>query len=288
MQKGSTKIDIKLEKQLIEKKLKELRANNSDKETITSMMKSFGLVRANIHGWPNTYVFTKAMGEILLMKTKDTLPLIIIRPTMVTSTHSEPFPGWIEGIRTIDFVVVNYGNGTLSNFVGNQDTILDVIPVDMVVNFMIVASMALSKGLSQKLVYHIGSSLRNPFKCLDLINVMYYYFKKYPCINQYGKPIVVTEKLNLFSARVNELNQNKGLKLGMKTEDFYRAYSFFKGIFDVKNVEMLRMATKEFIDIDDGFNFDPRSLNWKDYMMNDHFPGLMKHSVKALPIRSKM
>lgn len=62
--------------------------------------------RANLHGWPNTYVFTKAMGEILLMKMKDTLPLFVIRPTTVVSTHSEPFPGWIEGVRCIIYHIL--------------------------------------------------------------------------------------------------------------------------------------------------------------------------------------
>ena len=59
-----------------------------------------------LHGWPNTYVFTKAMGEILLMKMKDTLPLFVIRPTTVVSTHSEPFPGWIEGVRCIIYHIL--------------------------------------------------------------------------------------------------------------------------------------------------------------------------------------
>jgi len=39
------------------------------------------------------------MGEIILMEMKDTLPLIIIRPSMIISTQFEPFPGWIEGVR---------------------------------------------------------------------------------------------------------------------------------------------------------------------------------------------
>ena len=57
--------------------------------------------RARLFGWPNTYVFTKAMGEMLLVNFKDSLPLVIIRPTMVASTCKEPFPGWIEGVRWI-------------------------------------------------------------------------------------------------------------------------------------------------------------------------------------------
>lgn len=57
------------------------------------------ITRAKLHGWPNTYVFTKSMGEMLIGNHRESLPLVIIRPTMITSTLSEPFPGWIEGLR---------------------------------------------------------------------------------------------------------------------------------------------------------------------------------------------
>lgn len=39
------------------------------------------------------------MGEMQVVHHKDNVPLIIIRPTMVTSTLKDPFPGWIEGLR---------------------------------------------------------------------------------------------------------------------------------------------------------------------------------------------
>jgi len=55
--------------------------------------------RANVYGWPNTYVFTKAVGEMLVEKLKENLSVVIIRPTIVTSTLKEPFPGWAEGVR---------------------------------------------------------------------------------------------------------------------------------------------------------------------------------------------
>ena len=53
----------------------------------------------------STYVFIKARGEMVASDPKNNLPLIIIRPTIVTSTYREPFPGWIEGIR---YVVQEY------------------------------------------------------------------------------------------------------------------------------------------------------------------------------------
>ena len=55
--------------------------------------------RAKTYGWPNAYVFTKAMGEMLLGHLKDNVNVVIVRPTIITSTYKEPFPGWVEGVR---------------------------------------------------------------------------------------------------------------------------------------------------------------------------------------------
>nr|KYP35467.1 putative fatty acyl-CoA reductase 4 [Cajanus cajan] len=254
-----------VEEPLILEKLKELQTHNCNKEEIESEMKSFG--------------------------------------------HA----------RTMDFVVVNYGKGILTDFVGNLETILDAIPVDMVVNVMIVASMAHSKGLSQNLMYHIGSSMKNPFRITDLVDVMYYYFTKNPCVDKYGKPIVVTKKMNLFSTRLctklmiylrackyhipHIFNQQLHKIAYLHFYVFCSAFAnilfkhtlillTFKCIlnsFDVKNAENLGIITTRVADMDDRFNFDSKSINWTDYMMNVHFPGLMKqYSVKALSIGSKM
>ncbi|KAK9901493.1 hypothetical protein M0R45_002069 [Rubus argutus] len=86
----------------------------------------FGIERARLYGWPNTYVFTKAMGEIFLQRSKGNLPVVIVRPTIVTSTHKEPFPGWIQGFRTIDSVIAGYCKGKLSCLLVDPMTILDM------------------------------------------------------------------------------------------------------------------------------------------------------------------
>ena len=63
-------------------------------------------LRAKVYGWPNTYVFTKAMGEMLVGDLKENLSVVIIRPTIVTSTLKEPFPGWVEGIRYMSSIML--------------------------------------------------------------------------------------------------------------------------------------------------------------------------------------
>lgn len=44
-------------------------------------------------------MFTKAMGEMMIDKLRGDIPVVVIRPSVIESTFSEPFPGWMEGNR---------------------------------------------------------------------------------------------------------------------------------------------------------------------------------------------
>lgn len=50
--------------------------------------------------------------------------------------------------------------------------------------------------------------------------------------------------------------------------------------FDDTNTENLRRETKVYNMKDENLEFDPSSINWKDYMMNTHIPGLVKYAMK--------
>ena len=60
----------------------------------------YEVTRASDYGWQDTYVLTKAMGEMVIESMRDDdLPTVIVRPSIVESTIRDPFPGWIEGNR---------------------------------------------------------------------------------------------------------------------------------------------------------------------------------------------
>ncbi|KAK6230133.1 hypothetical protein QUC31_001651 [Theobroma cacao] len=240
------KLDIIEEKRIVEEKLDELRFQHAPNEVIKSEMKEFGLKRAKLYGWPNTYVFTKAMGEMLLGNFKGDLPLVIIRPTMIASTYKEPFPGWIEGVRTIDSVIVSYGKGKLTCFPGYPNSALDVIPADMVVNAMVVAMSVHTSNQSCQTIYHV----------LYLVNIL-------SC--QYFRQVY--------------MDLNRKIKFAMRLAEFYKPYAFFKGNFSDTNLDKLRMVAQG-RGIDMGvFDFDSKSIDWEDYMMNIHIPGLLRHAI---------
>ena len=45
---------------------------------------------------PNTYTYTKHLAEHLLVNEGKPMPLTIVRPSIVTASWKEPFPGWID------------------------------------------------------------------------------------------------------------------------------------------------------------------------------------------------
>jgi fatty acyl-CoA reductase len=47
---------------------------------------------------PNTYTYTKALAEHLLMEECGGIPLAIVRPTIVTAAMKEPIPGWVDNL----------------------------------------------------------------------------------------------------------------------------------------------------------------------------------------------
>ena len=61
------------------------------------------MIRARKYGWQDTYVFTKAMGEMMINNMRGEIPVVIIRPSVIESTCKEPFPGWMEGNRYLLF-----------------------------------------------------------------------------------------------------------------------------------------------------------------------------------------
>ncbi|KAK1367386.1 Fatty acyl-CoA reductase [Heracleum sosnowskyi] len=264
-------LDIKAEIKLASEMKKSLKENEIDQK-----LKDLGMSRAQEYGWPNTYAFTKAMGEMVVEDTKGHLPVIIIRPSIIESTLKEPFPGWMEGNRMMDPIMLLYGKGKLPCFYSNPNTALDVIPVDIVVNSTLAAiakhgrkeSIPEDSNSSDDHVYQITSSVANPLICRDLSDMAYQYFSLFPCFDRMGNPIhvsafkFVTSLEDFLSDMKNtngnekhsprkELIKRKSMEHFKYFAELYQPYTFFNGRFDNNGIEKLmkcfsREEIKEF------------------------------------------
>ena len=81
-------------------------------------------------GYPNTYTLTKAIAERLLFERRGSIPLSIVRPSVITASRVTPFPGWIDSTSGFGAFAMLIGLGHLRVAIGRPDARLDLIPVD--------------------------------------------------------------------------------------------------------------------------------------------------------------
>ncbi|MCS6913324.1 MAG: AMP-binding protein [Myxococcales bacterium] len=136
---------------------------------MAEQLTQLGMERARHWGWPNTYTYTKSLGDQLcaLAARGDGnggkgLRVSIVRPAIVESAVRYPFPGWNEGFNTTAPLIFMVLRGHRQIPAG-KDTVLDLIPVDMVASGLIAATAATIAGQND-LVYHLGSSDSSPFR----------------------------------------------------------------------------------------------------------------------------
>ncbi|KAK2643603.1 hypothetical protein Ddye_025366 [Dipteronia dyeriana] len=193
------------------------------------------------------------MGEMLLGHYKENLPLVIIRPTMISSTYKQPFPGWIEGLRTVDGTIIGFGKGKLKCLPAKYDAIIDLIPADMVVDAMIMAMI----GLGYPFINKNGKALKVS-KCTILDTSAK--FRRYIAI-KYALPLKVLQLVNWLLWQCYKdicIDYDRKIKFVLRVVELYKPYMCFKGIFDDTNTEKLRMTMRESGMEMDSINFDPK------------------------------
>jgi len=94
------------------------------------------------HHRPNTYTLTKAIAEKLIEQERGNIPVCIVRPSIITASQAEPFPGWVDNFTAGNGVYAAYGTGTLRCTYSprpNGQNKIDFVPIDRVANAVIAA-----------------------------------------------------------------------------------------------------------------------------------------------------
>jgi hypothetical protein len=117
--------------------------------------------------FPNAHLFAKAVAEHLLIRTREAVPLLIVRPSHIGAAFASPLPGWIDSTRSIGAMVLLNGVGLVQRANVRADLVLDIVPVDFVANALCAAAAAAmqppSSGAPPLPRYlHVASGARNP------------------------------------------------------------------------------------------------------------------------------
>ena len=135
-----------------------------------------GVERAACWGWPNIYTYTKSLGE-QLVAAETGMVRSIVRPSIVESAMSYPFPGWNEGFTTTAPIIFLILKGQ-TQIPANEKLILDITPVDQVASVMLaVAAQACVE--EPQLVYQAATGDSNPNNMERIIGLVGLFKRKH-------------------------------------------------------------------------------------------------------------
>ena len=266
-----------------------------------------GLKHARSRGWNDTYTYMKFLAEQMVMELRGELPTAIVRPSIIESSFDEPEPGWLGGFRMCEPLIVGFGKGRLPDFPADPDIILDIIPVDFVVNAILAAAEATARrgGIE---VYHIATGTQNPLYFRGIFEATYEYFMKSPMIED-GKPVTVPiwkypsleefqqkldNRMRLVDLAVQTLGKlpiraakrkrrqlvlkQSGIKALLHYIRIYAPYTRTNFEFETEKTQGLYEALSP--TEQQRFNFDVSRIHWKQYFQEIHIPGIKRHVLK--------
>ncbi len=149
------------------------------REWVRAELVRVGTERALSLGWTDCYTFTKGLGERVVEGYAATAPVSILRPSIIESALERPHPGWIEGFKMAEPLILAYGRGELPEFPAAADTIVDIVPVDHGVA-AVVAVLTRPPETGRPEWFHVSSGARRPLKFIRLHDIVRDYFDAHP------------------------------------------------------------------------------------------------------------
>ncbi|BFG06476.1 putative fatty acyl-CoA reductase [Drosophila madeirensis] len=130
---------------------------------------------------PNTYTFTKALAEHMLLKEAGNLPVAIVRPSIVTASLNEPFAGWVDNFNGPTGLVSALAKGMFRTMMCEKNYVADMVPVDIVINLMIAAAWRTATHKSNNLlIYNCCTGQRNPLIWSEFVKYAMCSVRKHP------------------------------------------------------------------------------------------------------------
>ncbi|KAG1656882.1 Lysophospholipid acyltransferase 5 [Nymphon striatum] len=265
---------------------------------------------------PNTYTFTKAMAETIIEQHRKHVPVVIVRPSIVTCSWKDPVPGWIDNLNTftgmilaVSYLKFQYSKGVFRTACVDLEAVTDIIPVDICVNLFIAAAWHCANTMpNEVVVYNSTSGSVNPFHWKDF-HQLREIVNQYPSDSFYRCPggtlrtteitFLITKyydhyipaffadlfstitRIPLFPHGWTALGTYRRLEKSMKSLNYFTRHEWH---FENKNSEQILKS----MNLEDSQKFivSAKFINWVEYM-NTYYLGVKKfilnEDIKNLP-----
>ena len=298
----------------------ELAHESRRKQWVEERLKEVGRERALSWGWPNTYSYSKSLGEQLVLAAHD-LTATVVRPSVIESALKDPLPGWNQGVNTSAPLTYLSGRG-YRFYPARPSLVLDVIPVDLAAHAIIPVLGALLLKRHQP-IYQLCTSDVNPLPMRRLVeltalsnrrehrragngpmgklaphleavvvsqNTYELVSKTLPAVLMHAAALAKTvagghsAAARKFEQRVEQISEST--QLARSLVEVYLPYiQKLAYTFHGRNIrELYRRLSRADVA---RHPFRPEKIDWNDYWMNTHLPGLRRHIFPQLDLHTR-
>jgi len=235
----------------------------------------------------NSYTFTKALAEQKVAESISKFPSCIVRPSMIVAAWKEPYEGWTISKNGPQGFIMGAGKGVVRRLPMNANNVCDYIPVDIVINGMLVGAWhAATTRPSETPIFHLTSSTAHPFRWNLIVPQLDHLLHDYPLKGAVWYPYLkLIPSLTLFKISaflfhfipaifldaITLLTGGRPILLKMhrninRSLSLLEPFIFTEWMFNNDKTMELHSKLKE-SDKED-FNLDLSTLDWETYFVN--------------------
>jgi long-chain acyl-CoA synthetase len=291
------------------------------KQWVEERLKEIGKARALSWGWPNTYSYTKSLGEQLVLAARRLVDATVVRPAVIESALADPFPGWNQGVNTSAPLTYLSGRG-YRFYPARADLVLDVIPVDLVAHAMIPILAALLAERHRP-IYQLCTSDRNPLPMRRLVELTALSNRREHrrggngAVGRFAnhlESVVVSQASYDLASRTLPAMLKRAMEMArsLSAADSPRMRGLegrLDSLLETADlardlIEVYRPYIQELAYTFHGSNiralyarlrpadttrhpYAPETIDWRDYWINVHLPGLRRHIFPQLDLHAR-
>ncbi|XP_055910165.1 fatty acyl-CoA reductase wat-like [Eupeodes corollae] len=161
-------------------------AEQTNDEDMAILSKKF------IKGFPNTYTFTKSLSEHVVNDFHETIPAVIIRPSIVLCALFDPVPGYTDNVSGSTSVAVAGGTGLLRTFLCDPEMTPNQISLDVVIRIAILSVWKAASEDKERMPFicNISGEIFPDFSIRKQLEILETIWKHIPYDKMFWKPSV--------------------------------------------------------------------------------------------------
>ena len=289
----------------LHEKIKKMEEDCARPDDMAERLVELGAKESHRYGWNDTYTFTKWIGEQIITQALQDSTLTIVRPAIIESTYQEPVPGWVEGIKVADAIILAYAREKTPFFPARSKGVIDIIPADLVANSLILAAAEALDLPGKHRLYQCSTGSSNPITVGRMKHLLQSEANRnhaaYNRLFPKGKPkrdfriidrrlfVMAMSGLNIAVTAYDRICKLTGMKnMIHKVTDFVNTtmklavtFSFYaspKCIFH--NEGLIDLSLRVLPEDEKMFPVDARLIDWERYMGPIHLSGLNRYALK--------